>query len=116
MSSPLKTLTHLNTLHDALVLFNHEHIHGAPIMKNGKLVGIITMSDIAKSIEKNLPLSTKVTEVMTTDVVEASSDTRLFDVIRRFKEREIGRLIVVENGIPVGIITQSDIIKVFPAL
>jgi predicted transcriptional regulator len=116
MSSPLKTLIPENTLHDALVLFNHEHIHGAPILKNGKLAGIITMSDIAKSIEKNLPLSTKVTEVMTTDVVEASSDTRLFDVISRFKERAIGRLIVVENGIPVGIITQSDIIKVFPAL
>ena len=116
MSSPLKTLTHLNTLYDALVLFNHEHIHGAPILKNGNLAGIITMSDIAKSIEKNLSLTTKVTDVMTTDVVEAPSDTRLFDVIRRFKEREIGRLIVVENGIPVGIITQSDIIKVFPAL
>lgn len=116
MSSPLKTLTRENTLHDALVLFNHEHIHGAPIMENGKLAGIITMSDIAKSIEKNLPLTTKVTEVMTTDVVEAPGDTRLFDVIRRFKEREIGRLIVVENGKPVGIITQSDIIRVFPAL
>jgi hypothetical protein len=116
MSSPLKTLTRSNTLQDALVLFNHEHIHGAPILDNGKLAGIITMSDIAKAIEKNLPMTTKVTEVMTTDVVEASSDTRLFEVIRRFKEREIGRLIVVEQGKPVGIITQSDIIRVFPAL
>ncbi|MDO8872628.1 MAG: CBS domain-containing protein [Methanoregula sp.] len=116
MSSPLKTLTPVNTLHDALVFFNRYHIHGAPILKNGKLAGIITMSDIAKSIEKNLPLTTKVTEVMTTDVVEAPSDTRLLDVIGRFKEREIGRLIVVENGTPVGIITQSDIIRVFPAL
>ena len=53
---------------------------------------------------------------MTTDVVEAPADTRLFDVMSRFKEREIGRLIVVENGTPVGIITQSDIIRVFPAL
>jgi len=37
------------------------------------------MSDIAHAIEKNLPLSTKVTDVMTTDVVEAPADTRLFD-------------------------------------
>ena len=116
MTTPLKTLTCANTLYDALVLFNHNHIHGAPIFDNGKLSGIITISDIAKSIEKNLPLTTNVTEVMTTDVVEAPADTRLFEVIRRFKEREIGRLIVVENGIPVGIITQSDIIRVFPAL
>jgi transcriptional regulator len=116
MSTPLKTLTRTSTLYDALVLFNHDHIHGAPILENGKLAGIITISDIAKSIEKNLPLTTSVTEVMTTDVVEAPADTRLFEVIRRFKEREIGRLIVVENGMPVGIITQSDIIRVFPAL
>lgn len=116
MSQPLKTLNRDDTLFDALVLFNHGHIHGAPILDEGKLAGIITISDIAKSIEKNLPLTTKVSEVMTTSVVEASSDTRLFEVIRRFKEREIGRLVVVENGIPVGIITQSDIIRVFPAL
>ena len=116
MSSPLKTLTRENTLYDALVLFNHEHIHGAPILNEGKLAGIITISDIAKAIEKNIPLTTAVADVMTTDVVEATSDTRLFSVMNRFKEREIGRLIVVENGKPVGIITQSDIIRVFPAL
>lgn len=116
MSSPLKVLTSLSTLHDALVLFNHEHIHGAPVLDNRKLTGIITISDIAKSIEKDLPLTTKVTEVMTTGVVEAPAETRLLDVISRFKEREIGRLIVVDKGIPVGIITQSDIIRVFTAL
>ena len=53
---------------------------------------------------------------MTPDVVEAPSDIRLFEVIRRFKEREIGRLIVTENGKAVGILTQSDIIRVFPSL
>jgi len=74
------------------------------------------MSDVATAIEMKLPLTTPASEVMTTDVVEAPSDVRLFEVIRRFKEREIGRLIVVENGKPVGILTQSDIIKVFPAL
>jgi hypothetical protein len=116
MSSPLKTLTSSNTLRDALVLFNKNRIHGAPVIDKGKLAGIITMSDIAKAVEKDLPLTIKVSEVMTTDVIEASSDTKLFEVIRRFKEREVGRLIVVEQGKPVGILTQSDIIRVFPSL
>jgi predicted transcriptional regulator len=116
MSSPLKTLKSSSTLHDALVLFNKDRIHGAPIIDNEKLAGIITISDIAKAVEKNLPLTTKVSAVMTTDVVEAASDTKLFEVIRRFKEREIGRLIVVEDGKPVGILTQSDIIRVFPSM
>jgi predicted transcriptional regulator len=116
MSSPLKTLKISSTLHDALLLFNHDHIHGAPVVNNGLLAGIITMSDVAKAIERELPLSTKVTAVMTTDVVEAPSDIQLFEVVRRFKEREIGRLIIVEDGKPVGILTQSDIIRVFPSL
>lgn len=116
MSSPLKTLRGLDSLLDALVLFNHSHIHGAPIIEDGRLVGIVTMGDIAHAIEMGLPLRTPVSEVMTPDVVEAPSDVKLFEVIRRFKEKEIGRLIVVEDGKPVGILTQSDIIRVFPAL
>ena len=116
MSAPLKTLRTLDTLRDALVLFNHAHIHGAPVIGDERLLGIITMSDIAHAIENDLPLSTPVSEVMTTDVVEASADVKLFEVIKRFKEREIGRLIVVDKGKPIGILTQSDILRVFPAL
>jgi hypothetical protein len=116
MSSPIKTLIRSNTLYEAIVLFNKNRIHGAPIINEGKLAGIITLSDIAKAIEKDMPLTTKVSEIMTHDVVEAPSDTKLFEVIRRFKELEIGRLIVVEDGKPVGILTQSDIIRVFPSL
>jgi len=116
MSSPLITLTSANTLKDALSLFNRDHIHGVAVVDAGKLSGIITMSDVAKAVERDLPLSTKVSACMTTDVVEAPSHIKLFEVIRQFKEHKIGRLIVMEDGKPVGIITQSDIIRVFPAL
>jgi predicted transcriptional regulator len=116
MSAPLKTLRGTETLRDAVTLFNRHHIHGAPVIDDGKLRGIITMSDITKAIDSELPMTTKISEVMTTDVVEAPSGTKLFEVVRRFKEREVGRLIVVEDGIPIGILTQSDIIKVFPSL
>ena len=116
MSTPLKILRSLDTLQDALVLFNHEHIHGAPVIEEGVLLGIVTMSDIASAVENSLPLSTPVSEVMTQEVEEISSDVKLFEVIRRFKELEIGRLIVVENKKPVGILTQSDVIRVFPSM
>jgi len=116
MSSPLKSLRCLDSLKDALILFNHDHIHGAPVIENEVLEGIVTMSDIAFAVENGLPLSTPVAEVMTSRVEEISSEVKLFEVIRRFKEREIGRLIVVEDGKPVGILTQSDVIRVFPSL
>jgi predicted transcriptional regulator len=116
MSTPLKTLQSSDTLRDTVVLFNANHIHGAPVIDGDRLRGIITMSDITKAIEDELPLDTKVSAVMTTDVVEVPSSTKLFEVVRRFKEKEIGRLIVVEDKKPVGILTHSDIIRVFPSL
>ena len=116
MTSPLKSLRSLDTLRDAILLFNHEHIHGAPVIEDDQLQGIITMSDIASAIENDLSLSSPVSEVMTDEVEEIESDVKLFEVIKRFKELEIGRLIVVEHGRPVGILTQSDVIRVFPSL
>lgn len=116
MSSPLISLKRTDTIGDALHLFNTHRIRGAPVIEDDVLYGIITMSDVARALEEELPMSTPVSRVMTTDVVKAPSSVQLFEVIRSFKERDIGRLIVMEGEKPVGILTQSDIIKVFPSL
>lgn len=116
MSTPLLSLASTSTIRDAISLFTREHIHGAPVIDSGDLSGIVTMSDITKALDRGLPLTTPVTEIMTREVIEAPSDIKLFEVVRRFKEREIGRLIVTEDNKPVGILTQSDIIRVFPSL
>ncbi|MBP1929570.1 putative transcriptional regulator [Methanolinea mesophila] len=116
MSSPLITLKSGDTLAFALHLFNSSHIHGAPVVGDGKMLGIVTMSDLARAMEEKKSFDLPVSGIMTQDVVKASSDVQLFEVIRRFKEREIGRLVVMDGDKPVGILTQSDIIKVFPSL
>jgi predicted transcriptional regulator len=116
MSAPLITLSPASTFREALHLFTGKHIHGAPVMKGGKLLGIVTLTDIAHGLDGDLPLDTPVSAVMTSDVVLAEADTRLYEVVTRFKEKEIGRLIVVEDGKPVGILTQSDVLGVFPSL
>jgi predicted transcriptional regulator len=116
MSSPLITLQATDSIADAIRLFTRHHIHGAPVMKGTSLIGIVTMSDIAQAIGKKSQLTARVTEIMTTDVVKAPSTVQLFEVIRSFKERGIGRLVVMEGGRPIGILTQSDIIRQFPTL
>jgi transcriptional regulator len=116
MSTPLITLPQDATLRDAVHLFNSHHIHGAPVVDDDILEGIVTLSDIARGLDEGLSMDAPVSRVMTTDVVEAPSTIKLYELVGRFKEREIGRLIVVENGRPVGIVTQSDIIRVFPSL
>ncbi|HOJ96682.1 MAG TPA: CBS domain-containing protein [Methanospirillum sp.] len=114
MSTPIKMLSTKNTLKEAIRLFNTHHIHGAPVMDGGFLRGIVTMSDILHAIEQDLPLDTQVCEVMTEDVVYADASVQLYEVIRKFKERSIGRLVVFEDNRPVGILTQSDIFRTLP--
>jgi predicted transcriptional regulator len=114
MTTPIKMLSTKNSLKEAVRLFNTHHIHGAPVMDGGFLRGIVTMSDILHAIEQDLPLDTQVSEVMTEDVVYADASVQLYEVIRKFKERSIGRLVVFEENRPVGILTQSDIFRTLP--
>jgi len=116
MSAPLLTLSPDATFRDAVHLFNTHHIHGAPVVQDNRLLGIVTLSDVARGLDEGLTLDDSVSRVMTTDVVEAPPSIRLYELVGRFKEREIGRLVVVEDGKPIGIVTQTDIIRVFPSL
>ena len=115
MSHPILSLSTQSTLRDAIQLFVKNHIHGAPVMEGDNLQGIITLTDIAQDLASGSSLDDPVGPVMTTGVVVAQEDTRLFDVVRRFKEQEIGRLIVMQGQRPVGILTQTDIIRILTA-
>ena len=116
MSTPLLTLPLDATLRDAVHLFTTHHIDGAPVVQDSRLQGIVTLSDVARGLDEGMTLDAPVAEVMTADVVEAPPSIRLYELVGRFKEREIGRLVVVEGGKPIGIVTQTDIIRVFPSL
>ncbi|RQD83830.1 MAG: CBS domain-containing protein [Methanocalculus sp. MSAO_Arc2] len=116
MSSPLISILPGKTIREAIATCTQHRIHGLPVISDGKLRGIVTLTDIARALNDGIPLESAIDLIMTHDVIEVPASTRLYEVIRRFKEREIGRLIVVENGVPVGILTQSDIIHIFPTL
>jgi acetoin utilization protein AcuB len=55
----------------------------------------------------------EVDEVMTTDLVTVTPDTLLEEAARIMADNKIGGLPVVEDGQLVGIITETDIFKVF---
>jgi acetoin utilization protein AcuB len=55
----------------------------------------------------------KVTELMTADVTTVSPDAPLEEAARIMADHKIGGLPVIEDGRLVGIITETDIFKVF---
>ncbi|MEM1525273.1 MAG: CBS domain-containing protein [Nitrososphaerales archaeon] len=84
---------------------------GFPVVKDSKLLGIITLEDI-KKIPKEKWQETKVSDVMTTceKLVCAKPNESAVDALMKMSKFNIGRLPVQEDGKLIGIITRSDIL------
>jgi CBS domain-containing protein len=94
------------TVKDVVNLMLRQKHLGYPVVKDGKLVGIVTLKDVMNANENDV-----VESVMSRNVVVVSPETRVFEALRIMSEKRIGRLPVVEGDRVIGIISRSDIVK-----
>ena len=124
MSHPIISIAPDMPVHDALDMFKRERIRRAPVVKEGKLVGIVSDKDLlnaspspASSLsiwEMNYLLSKiTVSEVMTKKVLTVAEDTPIEEAARIMADNKIGGLPVMRDGHVVGIITETDLFKIF---
>lgn len=73
----------------------------------GELVGIVTDWDITNAAAHGYSEQLPVTEIMTKDVVTASPDDNLLDVLRKLETFEISAMPVVEKGAVAGLISSE---------
>jgi acetoin utilization protein AcuB len=124
MSHPVISVTPETPVHDALAMFKKEHISRAPVIKNGKLLGIVSENDLINASpspattlniwEMNYLMS-KVTvkQVMTKKVKSIEVDTPIEEAARIMADSKIGGMPVTREGKIVGMITATDLFKVF---
>ncbi|MDA3835288.1 MAG: CBS domain-containing protein [Spirochaetales bacterium] len=110
---------------EAQRLMRQEKIHRLPVLdRNRKLVGIVTEKDVlyaspspASSLDvyEMTYLLSKLTvkHVMSTPVISIFPSAPIEEAARIMADNDIGGLSVVENDKLVGIITESDIFKMF---
>ncbi|MEK6256358.1 MAG: CBS domain-containing protein [Chloroflexota bacterium] len=107
---------------EAHQLMKTKNIRRIPVIDNGELVGIVSLGDIQEaepsdaislSIYELNYLIAKLTvaDLMTSDVITVSLDTKLHDVAQIMLEKKIGGLPVMSDGKVVGIITESDVFR-----
>jgi acetoin utilization protein AcuB len=112
------------SINEALSLFKKERIRRAPIVRGNKLVGIVSEKDLLNASpsqattlsvwEMNYLLSKlTVAEVMTKDVITVTEDTPIEEAARIMADNKIGGLPVVKGLRVVGIITETDLFKLF---
>lgn len=108
----------------ALELMREKNINRIPVVKDEKLVGIITerkLMEVSPSSATSLSIfeinyllsKTKVEQVMTKKVVTVAPDDLLEVAALKMRDNSVGGLPVVENGKVVGIITESNIFDAF---
>lgn len=125
MSHPVITIHPNMPMQEALNLMHRERIRRLPVVnRHGDLVGVVSEGDLlhaapshATSLsvwELNYMLS-KITveEIMTREVITVNIDTPIEEAARIMADKKIGGLPVLRNGKVVGIITETDLFKIF---
>ena len=124
MSYPVVSVNPGMPINEALTLMRKERIRRTPVIKDGQLVGIVSDKDLlnaspspATSLsiwEMNYLLS-KITvrDVMTKEVLTVTHDTPIEEAARIMADNKIGGLPVVKDEKVVGIITETDLFKIF---
>ncbi len=85
------------------------NVGGLPVVDKGKLVGIITHRDVLLAGGEALGL--KVDDLMSKDLMVAERETSIMDVTKIMADKGYQRIPVVDNGILIGLITQSSLIR-----
>jgi acetoin utilization protein AcuB len=110
---------------EALNQMKREHIRRMPVVdQHGKLIGIVSDKDLLQaspspatslSVWEITYLLSKLTvsEVMTKQVITVTEDTPLEDAARIMVDNKIGGLPVMRGDKIVGIITETDLFKIF---
>jgi len=89
-------------------MFSERHT-GYPVLDDGHLVGLVTLSDAqnVKPVERD---AFRVADVMTTELKTIEPDADAMEALERMQRDNIGRLLVVDgNDDLVGLITRTDL-------
>lgn len=88
-------------------------ISRVPITEKEDLMGIISVHDIMKCLERmgTEAYEMKASEVMNFPVETIRCSRKVSDATNRMDEQGIGSLIVVKEGSPVGIVSRKDLIR-----
>lgn len=125
MSQPVISIHPDMAVQDALNLMRQENIRRFPVVTDsGALVGIVSERDLLHASPSNatslsvwelnyLISKIRVDSVMTSKVVTVKEETPVEEAARIMADNKIGGLPVMRDGKVVGIITETDLFKLF---
>ncbi len=114
MSSGIISCSREDTLGQAGKTMIENDIHALVVIEGDRAVGVLSQTDVVlarqgRTIEEARALT--VGEVMTEGCAAIEADEKLSVAITEMMKRRIHRLVVVEKGKPVGVLSMTDIVR-----
>jgi CBS domain-containing protein len=105
------TLSATLTLVDTAIAMRDFDVGAVIVLDNGQVCGIATDRHIVvRAIANgNYPATPKLGEICSRELTTVSPSDTVDDAVRLMREKAIRRLLVVENGQPLGIVSIGDL-------
>ena len=99
--------------YDAVKIMNKNKIGCLLVVNNDKIVGILTERDMLERVLEKCknPKETKVSEIMTGNVMVGKPDMELAEAAKLLFEKKLKKLPIVEGNRLVGLVTLTDIAR-----
>ncbi len=107
------TIEHDKTAKDVAILLSEKNISSLIVVKNGEPIGLVTERDLARKVSTTDKKSSEIllSEIMSSNFRWVEPMTSIEDAVQKMINKNIRRLLVLENGKLVGIITETDLAK-----
>ncbi|WP_048127848.1 CBS domain-containing protein [Methanosarcina lacustris] len=90
---------------EVLKILKNKHISGVPVLKDSKVVGVVTRTNLLQNPEEE-----QLALLMTRDPITISPGSDLQTAARLLLQHDVRRLPVVDNGKLVGLVTVADVV------
>ena len=113
MSSPVITIDVEVSVKEATRSMIDNKIGSILVTKQGKPLGIVTERDLIERIVEPSrdPSKTKIKEIMSAPLITISKETGILVAMRKMREYEISRLVVMDDDTLLGILSEKDIVR-----
>lgn len=113
MSSPVITIDVVASVKEATRSMIDNKIGSILVTKQGKPLGIVTERDLIERIvaPSRDPSKTKIKEIMSAPLITISKETGILVAMRKMREYEISRLVVMDDDTLLGILSEKDIVR-----
>ncbi len=113
MAKPVITVDKNNSVFEAARVMSEKGVGSIVVTDKGKPVGITTERDVLQRVvAKGLDASkVKMKDIMSKPLITINGNMPIINAIRIMEKNKVRRLLVLEKGKLVGIVTQRDLLR-----